>query len=100
MRFDDDEGSPPLPELVDVVDVDVVAGVVTERSAVPVPRLRICWGILRAPGVCGQFGTDWGSPEEDEEEGEFGEEEEADDEELAAATATATPTTANRRRRC
>lgn len=99
MRFDDDEGS-PLPELFVVVVAG--AGVVIERSAVPVPRLRICcWGSLRAPGVCGQFGTDWGSPEEEDgEEDEFGEEEDDGDEELAAATATATPTTANRRRRC
>ena len=90
MRFD--EGSPP--ELV----VDVVAGVVLneedERSAVPVPRLRICWGILRAPGVCGQLGTDWSSGDsDDEEDDEFGEEgeEEADaDEELAAAATTTT----------
>ena len=82
-----DEESPP--EFVDVV----VAGVVNEedeRSAVPVPRLRICWGILRAPGVCGQFGTeDWGSGAEDEED-ELGEEEEADGDEEPAVAATTT----------
>ena len=56
----------------------------------PVPRLRIRWGILRAPGVCGQLGNrGWGSGDEDEELGEG--EEEADGDGAAVTTKQLAP---------
>jgi len=84
MRFDES------PAFSDVVVAGVVLNEEEDRSTVPVPRLRIRWGILRAPGVCGQLGNrGWGSGDEDEELGEG--EEEADGDGAAVTTKQLAP---------